>query len=139
MRSLLFASVATALLATAFGHAASAAQQKAAIGEWGLDTKGLSKTVTPGDDFYRYVNDAWLKSAKIPAGLPAIDSFTEVYLSTEQRVAGIIKEAREGNDAPGTSRTADRRLPPLAFRRSASQRARHDANCEQAIDHRGNQ
>jgi putative endopeptidase len=43
-----------------------------------------------------------LKTAQIPAGLPAMDSFTEVYLSTEQRVGGIIKEAREGNDAPGS-------------------------------------
>ena len=75
---------------------------RAAIGEWGIDTTGLSRTVRPGDDFYRYVNEGWLKQAKIPQGLPATDALTELYLSTEQRVLGIITEAREGNDAPGT-------------------------------------
>ena len=32
----------------------------------------LSKTVWPGDDFHRQVNEGWLKTAKIPQGLPAI-------------------------------------------------------------------
>ena len=82
--------------------AALAQPAKAAIGEWGIDTAGMSKTVKPGDDFYRYVNEGWLKTAKMPQGLPATDSLTELYLSTEQRVLGILTEAREGNDAPGT-------------------------------------
>ncbi len=75
---------------------------RAEIGEWGIDTAGLSKSVRPGDDFYRYVNEGWLKSAKIPQGLPATDALTELYLANEQRVLGIIKEAREANHAPGT-------------------------------------
>jgi len=82
--------------------AALAESMKAEIGEWGIDTSSLSKTVRPGDDFYRYVNEGWLKTAKMPQGLPATDALTELYLSTEQRVLGIITEAREGNDAPGT-------------------------------------
>jgi endothelin-converting enzyme/putative endopeptidase len=126
MRSLLLAGVVTAVLTLAPGYAANAdvpaAPQKAEIGDWGVDTKGLSRMVKPGDDFYRYVNEAWLKEARIPAGLPAIDSFTEVYLSTEQRVADIITEAREGNDAPGTpeQQIAD-------YHRSHSDMARRNA------------
>ena len=96
-------SVVTGLAVMALLPAATLAEPlKAEIGEWGIDTTGLSKTVRPGDDFYRYVNEGWLKQAKIPQGLPATDALTELYLSTEQRVLGIIKEAREGNDAPGT-------------------------------------
>jgi endothelin-converting enzyme/putative endopeptidase len=103
MKSMLFLGAAIALVLVAPAQAAdSGAKPKATIGAWGVDTKGMSKTVRPGDDFYRYVNEGWLKSAKLPAGLSALESFTEVYLSTEQRVLGIIKEAREGNDAPGT-------------------------------------
>ena len=102
MQKLVIATVAAWLATCALPALAASTAPKAAIGDWGVDTTGLSKTVKPGNDFYRYVNEAWLKSAQIPAGLPAMDSFTEVYLSTEQRVAGIIKEAREGNDAPGT-------------------------------------
>ena len=95
--------VVTVLAAMALLPAATLAEPpRAAIGEWGIDTTGLSRTVRPGDDFYRYVNEGWLKEAKIPQGLPATDALTELYLSTEQRVLGIITEAREGNDALGT-------------------------------------
>jgi endothelin-converting enzyme/putative endopeptidase len=103
MKSMLFLGAAIALVLVAPARAAdSAGKPPATIGAWGVDTAGMSKTVRPGDDFYRYVNEGWLKTAKLPAGLPALESFTEVYLSTEQRILGIIKEAREGNDAPGT-------------------------------------
>ncbi len=103
MKTRLLTGIATALLALAPANAAdSAAAQKAAIGAWGVDTGGISRTVKPGDDFYRFVNEGWLKTAKIPAGLPYMDSFVEVYLSTEQRVAGIVAEARESTDAPGS-------------------------------------
>jgi endothelin-converting enzyme/putative endopeptidase len=100
MQSRFLAGLSSALLLLT--PAGLAAAPKADIGTWGVDTTGLSKTVRPGDDFYRYVNEAWLKTAQIPAGLSSNNSFTGVFLSTEQRVAGIIKEAREGNDAPGT-------------------------------------
>jgi putative endopeptidase len=75
---------------------------KAQIGQWGVDTSGMSKTVKPGDDFYRYVNEGWLKTSKIPDGLPAYDSFTVAYLSTEQRIAGIIKDTRNSTHRAGT-------------------------------------
>jgi len=103
MKRIVGSNVVTVLAVLALQPTATRAEPpKAAIGEWGIDTTGLSKTVRPGDDFYRYVNEGWLQQAKIPQGLPATDALTELYLSTEQRVLGIIMEAREGNDAPGT-------------------------------------
>jgi len=101
MTKLPLAGVAAAVLALLpVQHAL--ADDKAEIGAWGVDTQGLSRTVKPGDDFYRYVNEGWLKKAQIPAGMASLDPFVEVELSTEARVADIITEAREGNDAPGT-------------------------------------
>ena len=101
MTKLPLAGVATAVLAfLPVQHAL--ADDKAAIGAWGVDTQGLSRTVKPGDDFYRYVNEGWQKTAQIPAGMASLDPFVEVALSTEARVADVITEAREGNDAPGT-------------------------------------
>ncbi len=109
MKKLLLANIVASLFVLTCSrspHAASAepvaADKATTIGAWGVDTASLSGTIRPGDDFYRYVNEGWLKSATIPAGLPAMDSFIEVYLSTEQRVGGIITEARKGNDATGT-------------------------------------
>ena len=66
--------------------AALAAPAKAAIGQWGVDTAGLSKTARPGDDFYRHVNEGWLKTAKMLPGIPFMDGFVEAYLAPEKRV-----------------------------------------------------
>jgi putative endopeptidase len=82
--------------------ALTAAPERAAIGHWGVDTTSLSQSVRPGDDFYRYVNEGWLKTAKAPAGIPFIDTLVEVYLATEQRVGGIIAQARERSNAAGS-------------------------------------
>lgn len=106
MRSVLLATLAVAMNAAipivSFAGPDGQPSSTAQIGEWGVDTKNLSRTVRPGDDFYRYVNEGWLKTAKLPTGLPYIDAFVEVFLATEQRVGGIIAEARESNDAPGS-------------------------------------
>lgn len=103
MKIVLLTSVAAALLVMAAPCAAQPANaQGAAIGDWGVDTKGISGTIRPGDDFYRYVNEGWLKSAKIPDGIPYIDGFVEVFLANEQRIGGIIEEARQSTDAPGS-------------------------------------
>ncbi len=106
-RTLIVAAMASALLLgcsnkPATTPATTSTPAKAAIGQWGVDTAGLSKTVRPGDDFYRYVNEGWLKTAKAPPGIPFMDAFVEVYLSTEQRVAGIVEESRQSTDEPGS-------------------------------------
>ena len=72
MKSLLLFSAATALLALTPAKAAEAPPAKAAIGSWGVDTSGISKTAKPGNDFYRYVNEGWLKTAQIPAVSPGV-------------------------------------------------------------------
>jgi len=58
--------------------------------------------VRPGDDFHRYVNEGWLKTATIPTGLAATDVFVDLFLTTAQRVAGIVLGTLEGKHAPGT-------------------------------------
>lgn len=95
-------SALTLTLTLCLAPGAQAAPGSAAIGRWGVDTAGLSTTIRPGDDFYRYVNAGWLKNATAPPGLPAIDSFVEVYLSTEKRVAGIVAQTGETAGTPGS-------------------------------------
>ena len=106
MKSFLLTSAVAVLLAASLSPASAVTEEgappKAQIGEWGVDTTSMSKSVKAGDDFYRYVNEGWLKTAKAPEGIPYIDAFVEVYLSTEQRVGGIIAEARESTDEPGS-------------------------------------
>lgn len=103
MKQRILTGLAAALLALVSAIADdTGSAPKAAIGAWGVDTQAMSRTIRPGDDFYRYVNEGWLKTAKIPAGMASLDPFVEVQLSTETRVARIIKEARDSNGAPGT-------------------------------------
>lgn len=96
------AAMAASVPGTLFAAEDSAAGEAAAIGDWGVDTGGFSTTVRPGDDFYRYVNERWLKTAKIPEGLAATDALTELYLVTEARVGTLITATSEAKHAPGT-------------------------------------
>lgn len=62
------------------------------LGHWGIETRYLSRTVAPGDDFFRYVNEGWLSSMSLPQGFPRMDSFLEVALRTEQQLQAIITQ-----------------------------------------------
>ncbi|MBP6121465.1 MULTISPECIES: M13 family metallopeptidase [Providencia] len=55
----------------------------------------LSDSISPGNDFYRYVNDDWISKAKIPTGMPRINSFVDLYLNTEKQTQSIIDELKE--------------------------------------------
>jgi endothelin-converting enzyme/putative endopeptidase len=62
------------------------------LGEWGLETQYFSESVAPGDDFFTYVNEGWIKQAKFPPGMPKMDSFTEVFLRTEGQIQDIMDD-----------------------------------------------
>ena len=73
---------------------------KASFGDWGVQTQFISKTVKPGDDFYTYVNEGWLKSAKIPAGASGFNSFSEATDKINLRINEIIRDgAKTGHSA----------------------------------------
>ncbi|EPL9568304.1 M13 family metallopeptidase [Providencia rettgeri] len=55
----------------------------------------LSDTINPGNDFYRYVNEDWISKAKIPTGMPRINSFVDLYLNTEKQTQAIIDELQK--------------------------------------------
>ena len=100
MKCPLASAAAIALLLQAGAPAVAGSQAEAA--SWGIDKDGISPTARPGDDFYRYVNEGWLETAKPPEGMPYVDASVEVYLATEQRIKGIIAEACETTDEPGS-------------------------------------
>ncbi len=70
--------------------------RKAQLGEWGIQTHHIAQTTEPGDDFYRYVNDGWLKTAQLPKGMSRFNSFTEVFLRTEQQLQTILEQLQAG-------------------------------------------
>jgi len=65
---------------------------KATSGNWGVETQFISKTVQPGNDFYTYVNEGWLKSAKIPSGASGFNSFSEAKDKINLRINEMIHD-----------------------------------------------
>lgn len=73
---------------------------KASFGDWGVETQFISKTVQPGNDFYTYVNEGWLRSAKIPAGSSGFNSYTEAKDKINLRISEMIRDgAKTGHFA----------------------------------------
>jgi predicted metalloendopeptidase len=69
----------------------------------GVDTKYFDPSVRPQDDFFRYVNGTWLKTAEIPADKARYGSFIELRDKSEAALRVIIEEAAATQGkAPGT-------------------------------------
>ncbi len=73
-----------------------------ALGEWGIETRYVSETVAPGDDFFRYVNEGWLDTTEIPAGFSNFGSFSELALQAEERIDTIISEVSATENPAGS-------------------------------------
>jgi putative endopeptidase len=107
----LLASAATLSLAAAapaFG-AATAAQNTAAkstkpmLGTWGVDLRGMDKSVKPGENFFNYANGTWDKTVQIPSDRPSWGSFDELGELSRTRTRTIIEESAKTKGAPGSN------------------------------------
>lgn len=66
-RSLFGAAMAAPLASPGVGLAAAVAPRgRPEIGDFGIDLAAIDRTIAPGDDFYRYTNNGWLKANAIP-------------------------------------------------------------------------
>ena len=66
----------------------------------GIDKEHISRTLSPGSDFYEYVNEGWLKSTEIPPDRSNYGAFTALEDDTLDAVRAIIDEAAADTDAP---------------------------------------
>jgi putative endopeptidase len=85
----LLAGVLCAALATV-PAVASPMPKKPEIGQWGVDLSAMDKKVRPGNDFFKYVNGTWLKTAKIPADRTGTGSFLLLRIRSEKRLKTIV-------------------------------------------------
>lgn len=53
----------------------------------------VDRSVKPGDDFYRYANGGWLKTAIVPAGQTSLTTSTMLIAKNAQRVRELIQGA----------------------------------------------
>ncbi|MBM7118141.1 M13 family metallopeptidase [Archangium primigenium] len=71
-------------------------------GAFGVDTSGMSPSVTPGNDFFRYANGQWFDRTEIPADQSSIGMFSQLAREADRRTREIIEEAAR-SDAPAGS------------------------------------
>ena len=83
------------LLFCAIPLAGADAQEARRFGTWGVDLTAQDKSVRPGDNFFRYVNGNWLKTATIPADRASIGGFVELQILSEQRLRAIVDDLRK--------------------------------------------
>ena len=68
----------------------------------GFDTTNFDRSVRPQDDFFRFVNGAWLKRTEIPADASNWGAFSELRERSRDALHTILEEAAKSNAAPGT-------------------------------------
>ncbi len=66
----------------------------------GLEIKNMDLSVSPTDDFFRYVNGSWLDNAEIPADRTSWGSFNELRKKTDADVLEILNEAIKNQNSP---------------------------------------
>jgi len=69
----------------------------------GINPSYIDHAVKPGDDFFKYANGDWLKTAKIPSDRSSTGSFLDVFQVTEKHTVDLIRNAGEGKPAPGSN------------------------------------
>jgi endothelin-converting enzyme/putative endopeptidase len=93
-RAFLIAAAASPLAASALPAWALAGEP----GAWGVDLSSLSKTVSPGDAFFDYVNEGWLRTTVSPPGYAEYGELNAMYLRTEAWANTLIQGGMDGGD-----------------------------------------
>ncbi|NQY07869.1 MAG: M13 family peptidase, partial [Flavobacteriaceae bacterium] len=61
----------------------------------GIDLSLMDKSVSPNEDFFKYVNGTWLQNNEIPADRTRWGSFDELRKKTDADALAILKAAME--------------------------------------------
>jgi len=96
-------SAATLLLATACAQDASEpVAEEAQPPRSGIDLAAMDTAVSPGDDFFSYVNGAWVAKTEIPADKGRYGVFDVLRDESQDAVKAIIEESANGDFEKGT-------------------------------------
>lgn len=65
----------------------------------GIERQHISQTMSPGKDFYEYVNEGWLKSTQIPADRSNYGSFSALEDDTKAAIRTLVEAAAADTNA----------------------------------------
>jgi predicted metalloendopeptidase len=86
-----------------------------AFGAWGLDVRGMDKSVEPGNDFFKYVNGTWDAQTHIPADKSYYGVDAVLADLAESQVHGILAAEPAGTAGPELADTQKIHGAYLAF------------------------
>ena len=69
----------------------------------GIDITAIDKTVRPQDDFFNYVNGAWLERTEIPADKSRLSMFSVLNDRAQEQLKEIILDASKAHPKPGSN------------------------------------
>lgn len=67
-----------------------------------IDTTGMDRSVSPGDDFFSYANGSWLKTVQIPDDQSGWGIFYMIYDDNQKKLRAILEAAEKSNAAKGS-------------------------------------
>jgi putative endopeptidase len=104
MRLALVLGAAMALAGCGAGESAAPLPElpKPAIGTFGIDLTAMDRSVKPGDDFYRYVNGAWVSTFTMPADKARYGVFDALRDKSEVDVRSLLDELAASPAAAGS-------------------------------------
>ena len=76
----------------------------ASAGAFGGDLPVVDQNVRPGDDFYQYVNGAWLAATEIPADRSSMSDGALLSEQADQRTREIIQQTAQDKNATADAR-----------------------------------
>ena len=97
------AQTASAQSAHAKPAAAASEKGKPQLGDFGFDAAGMDRTVSPGDDFYKYANGGWDKATAIPEDRSSWGGFAVLRDLSDQRTRAVIQESAAAKAEPGSA------------------------------------
>lgn len=81
---------------------AGPARQAPQATQSGIDKSLMDTSVQPGDDFDKYANGAWEKSAEIPTDKSNISVFSTINDEAQKREAALVSDLVNSNPAAGS-------------------------------------
>jgi endothelin-converting enzyme/putative endopeptidase len=97
--ALLLAGAAPLLAQPAAAPSAAAPAAKARYGSWGVDLAARDLSVKPGDDFWRFANQSWIRANPIPADRTGWGVSSVLNDEVELQLRDIVEHG--SNDAVG--------------------------------------
>jgi putative endopeptidase len=83
---LLIGLVCAACAASSNGPPQTVGTQHASLGPWGVDLAAMDRSTRPGDDFFQFVNGAWLAKVEIPPERTNAGTFQDLQILSESRL-----------------------------------------------------